>query len=229
MSESVLQFTESLFDGPVWPASVLVGVMLVYAVIVCLGLFDFGSDMDLDADTDLSMDGDVDVDGDIDLAEGPALAGVGAMTLRWLNLGKIPLVVWLSIFTSLFWTISYSLWHGFDANRYAPTLWVILMLTARNVVFATGITKLATDRLGFLSRRGPTFEAGRLIGKTCVVSTTEVSPTFGQAKFKTDAAPLLLNIRIDQGSLPRGTHVEIVSFDTEKHVYKVAATGQEVI
>lgn len=240
MSDSLLQFAERMFVGPVWPASVMVGVMLVYAVIVALGLFDFGLDSgpdldgDIDVDVDVGVDVDADLDADVDAegafqsaADGGSVSGLGAMTLRWLNLGKIPIVVWLSIFTSFFWAISYAMWYSYDEFNYLPTLIPNVLLTVRNVVFATVITKLITDRMGFLTRRGPSFEASRLIGRTCEVATSEVSTSFGQAKFKTDAAPLLLNIRIDEGSLPKGTLVQIVGFDTEKRVYKVAPTDHE--
>lgn len=242
MSESFLQFVERMFVGPVWPASVLVGVMLAYAMVVAFGLFDLGFDSgpDIDGDLDVDLDADIDLDADVDVdadmgaegafesaASGGSVSGLGAMTLRWLNLGKIPIVVWLSIFTSFFWAISYAMWYSYDEFKYAPTLLPNVLLTIRNGVFATVVTKLITDRLGFLTRRGPSFEAGRLIGRTVEVATSEVSDSFGQAQFKTDAAPLLLNIRVDEGSLPRGTIVRIVGFDTEKRVYQVASTDQE--
>ncbi len=227
MTASIVPFIERLFVGPVWPASVLVGVMLAYALVVAIGLFDFdfagGAGSDIDG-------GGLQGEGMLDhAADGGAVSGIGAMTLRWLNLGKIPLVIWGSIFTSVFWAISYALWYGYDWQHYSPDFVPSVLLTIRNTVLATSITKLFTDRLGFLSRRGPTFEAGRLIGKTCEVSTSEVTPSFGQAEFKTDAAPLLLNIRTTSGTLPRGTTVEIIEFDSEKRVYKVAASTDTAV
>ncbi|WP_168566352.1 OB-fold-containig protein [Crateriforma spongiae] len=240
MSESIIQFLERLFVGPVWPASVMVGVMLIYAVVVALGLldFDFGLGADIDPDG-MEMDaGDIDL-GDADAsmeteipaadgawqsaADGGTVSGLGAMTVRWLNLGKIPLVIWCSVFTSLFWAVSYAMWYSYDQDHFAPALIPTLLLTTRNVVMATLATKVLTDRLGFLSRRGPTYEAARLIGKTCRVSTSEVSPTFGQGEFTTDAAPLLLNIRTTEGTVPRDGIVRIIDFDSDRRIYTVTA------
>lgn len=210
VSESLIQFVERMFIGPVWPASVLVCLLILYAIVALLGL------VDLDGPTAP----DVDMPSDM-------LGGAGAATLRWLNLQRLPLVVWLTIFTIAFWGVSYVLWYGFDSHRYNPTLWPSLLLVMRNGVIAIVATKVLTGPLNRAFEPAPSYDPSNLIGRTCVVSTTQVTAAAGQAKFPTDAAPLLLNIRTDEAPIPKGTTVRIIAFDHERRLYKVASATAE--
>ena len=60
-----------------------------------------------------------------------------------------------------------------------------------------------------------------LVGQTCVVTTTEVNDKVGQAEYRTEAAPLLLNVRSENNSLAKGDTAVIVDFDESNHVYIV--------
>ena len=223
MSDSFVQFIERMFVGPVWPASVLVCLLIAYAMVALFGLVDLDLGFDIDADIDADVDvtsADLDVDSDL-------FGGAGAATLKWLNLQRLPLVLWMSIFTVAFWAFSYLLWYGFDHERYAPTWIPSTLLVLRNGVLAVLVTKVVTGPLSRAFEPAPNYDPSMLIGKTCVVSTGEVSETFGQAKFKTDAAPLLLNIRTDGESITRGATVRIIAFDNERRIYKVAAASEE--
>jgi hypothetical protein len=228
VAEGLIEFIEHLFVGPVWPASVLVCLLLLYTVIALLGLIDLdfglGGEADIEAVGDVSA-GAASVEGQ---PAGDLLGGAGAATLRWTNLRELPLVVWMSAFTVAFWAVSYGLWYGFDTERYEPTLLASSLLVARNAVIGVGITKVVTNPLKRFFVRPPAYGPATLIGRTCVVSSGEVSSEFGQARFATDAAPLLLNICTDGERLPKGTRVEIVSFDAGRRIYKVAAVPQEV-
>ncbi|MEL7266533.1 MAG: hypothetical protein AAFP69_17225, partial [Planctomycetota bacterium] len=138
--------------GPVLPASLMLGVMLVYAMIAMVGLIGGLETADLEMDTpdvdlpdldvpdvdlpdldlpeievpDVEVPGlDVDVDVGVDamgadipgveFASSPTLIehalSLGGSTLRWSNIPRIPLVVWGGIFTTIFWCVSYFLWH----------------------------------------------------------------------------------------------------------------------
>ena len=223
MSESFVQLLERMFVGPMWPASVLVCLLIVYAFVALLGLIDL--DLGFDIDTDIDVDAEV-PSTEVDL-QGDLFGGAGAATLRWLNLERLPLVLWMSIFTIVFWGVSYVLWYGFDHIRYAPTLLPSLLLVLRNGVIAVLATKVLTGPLNRAFQPAPTYDPSNLIGKTCAVSTGEVTGTFGQAKFQTDAAPLLLNIRTDGETITKGSLVRIIAFDNERRVYKVTAASEE--
>jgi hypothetical protein len=204
-----------------WPASVLVCLLIIYAVVALLGLID--SDLGFDLDTELDADlGSPDADLGSDL-----FGGAGAATLRWLNLERLPLILWMSIFTIVFWVISYILWYRFDHLRYAPTLIPSSLLVLRNGVLAVLATKILTGPLNRAFQPAPTYDPSNLIGKTCAVSTGMVTDSSGQAKFPTDAAPLLLNIRTDGETIPKGSLVRIIAFDNERRIYKVTAASEE--
>ena len=219
MWQATVTFLESLFVGPMWPASVLLALLVIYCLMAIIGL----ADLDLDA-PDVDIDAS-DAASSMDL--GDTVGGMGAATLRWLNLQNVPLVVWTGIFAILWWIVSWTLWTGFDHDRYAPTLLTSVLLAARNFVIAVGLTKLTT---GPLAKRFETsrYRPATLMGQTCQVCSGEATPEFGQARFRTDAAPLLLNIRTDGAHLNKGDLVRIVSFDPERRIYTVTKADIEV-
>ena len=64
-------------------------------------------------------------------------------------------------------------------------------------------------------------KAEDLVGRTCVVTTSEVTETFGEAEFATEGAPLRLNVRNDRGDVSKGDTVLITYFRSESNVYVV--------
>jgi hypothetical protein len=211
-----------------------------------IGLIDFGFDapeMDLDPGIDLDIDVDIDaptidgptvdanldaLDADVVPVDSDFLQGLGAATLRWTNFGRVPVVIWGGVFAVSYWTVTYLLWHGFDSQRYAPTLLPSLLLAARNVVIGVGVTKLLTQPMVKHFVAPPSYTQHTIIGATCEVCTTKATPDFGQAKFRTNAAPILLNIRTDGPHLSKGQEVQIIGFhDKDKRIYKVAPLSSE--
>ncbi len=224
MPDSLIQLAERMFVGPVWPASILVGLLVVYTLFALIGLIDLGLDVpDLDLDVDLGVDvpeGGMSIDADF-------FHGIGATTIRWTNIARVPVVLWGGIFAVAFWCLSYGLWHHFDVHRYEPTWLVSVLLSIRNCVIATGITKAATQPLIRYFVEPPSYDESRLMGATCEISTYEATPEAGQAKFRTNAAPLLLNVRTDGPHITKGTEVRIIGFDKKTRIYKVAHLPSE--
>lgn len=220
-----------MFVGPVWPASILVCLLVIYTLLGLIGLIDFGFDIPgLDMDPGLDADVSVDLPGvdvpDVELPDGvhvdvDFLHGVGATTVRWTNFGRVPIVLWGGLFSVAFWSISYGLWHTYDSRNHDPTWIPSILLAIRNVVMATAITKLLTQPLLGYFVDPPSYDHRRLLGATCEICTLEATSRFGQAKFRTNAAPLLLNVRTDGPHIPKGTEVRIIGFDKEKRIYKV--------
>ena len=242
MTELLNQFGENFLVGPIWPATFLLALMMIYAAVAAIGLgnFDLGMDVDLDADVDLDVGvpdldaggvdaGGVDagVDGGADIHPPGLLGSLGAMTIKWSNFGRIPIAIWGSLFTLAFWIISYSLWHGFDAERYSATLIPSILLTIRNLVLAIVVTKPVTQPLVGKFDKEPGYDSQRIVGSTCEISSLEATPSYGQAKFRTNAAPLLLNIRTDGSTFERGTEVKIIGFNPAKRIYTVTKITPE--
>lgn len=229
--EAITAFIERLFIGPVWPASLLVCLLLAYTVVALLGIFDLDFSGDGGVNTgeaEAVGDGGEGVGSDGVEADGGLLGGLGGMTVRWMNLDRLPLILWMSLFTIAFWAISYFLWYGYDSRRYEPTWIPSFLLGLRNLVLAVGVTKLFTEPLSRWFAPAPRYSPSTLIGEQCVVSTLEVNSQFGQARFKTDAAPLLLNIRTDGEHFAKGDPVQIIAFDADRRIYKVTAAPRKV-
>lgn len=242
MEEALTDLADQMFVGPVWPASLLVCLMVLYALVAVVGLIELDLDApDIDFDADVSIDaGTPDLeahafdvsggDADIDLGEPGGfelISGLATTAVKWTNFGRVPLVIWFGVFTVVFWTVSYGLWHGFDSSRYAP-LWIpSILLGIRNVVLAVVVTKYATQPVVGKFVPPPGYDKERLLGATCEISSINASPTFGQAKFRTNAAPLLLNVRTNGSEIPKGTEVRIIDFDQTKRIYTVTEIQPE--
>ena len=246
--ENLQTFLDGLVVGPVWPASFVAGLLLIYTVAAVLGLIDldFGSpDLEL---PDLEVP-DLELP-ELELPElevpelelpnvaspelevppagvdAPAssldgLHGLGAAAIRTTNFGRLPLVIWGSIFAVFFWCVSYGLWHGWDHRRYDVTWTATTLLSLRNLVISLAVVKTITQPMLPLFERGPVYDSRYLLGATCQVSTSTATQQFGQAKFRTNAAPLLLNVRTDGETIPRGSEARIVAFDPNRRIYTI--------
>lgn len=213
-----MEFFQGLIAGPVLPATIVAGLM------VCWGLFAIFGAMDLEIPS-----GDMDVDLDVDVAD----VSVGNVTsgfnlLAWLNLGRVPLVLWAGVFAIGFWFVSISSWLFVEKmffEEWPGFLWSVL-LSAKSFVIAIFLTKFATAPMGkwFDVQE---VSAKNLVGQECEISSLEATPDFGQVKYKTEGAPLLLNVRTDGPHLAKGTRVWIIHYDAQKRVYVVTPTGTE--
>ena len=206
------EFIEGCFSWPSYPATLLLLLVCGYWLLVMLGALDLDW---LDIDLDFDVDADVDA----------SVLQLGFVPLKWLNLGSVPTMLWVSVFALVYWVVSRLI------NSPAPHAMFELMsdgpANLRDVGIAVFITKCVTQPL--CGRFDPV-EANRaqdLIGKRCVVTTSEVTDSFGEAEYATDGAPLKLRVRADNESLTRGDDAVIVAFDPEQNVYliKRASSG----
>lgn len=203
------EFIELAFTGPVWPASVMLMLLLAYSVLVFFGLADSAMDPPDFGTGDPSVD------------VSDSFTSVGTMSIRWLNLDSVPIFIWFGVFGLCWWLISLGLWDWFDSARYQPIVTTSLLLALRNVVIAAGVTKLLTKPMRSWFERGRAYSAEVLIGETCEIQTGEANGDYGRAKYKTDGAPLLLNVKTRGELLIKGQLAEIVDFDPEKRIYIV--------
>lgn len=204
------EFLSAYFSWPILPASVLLVCVCAYWIFVIAGvldldLFDFDLDMDLDADADSTL-------------------GVGFIGLRFFNLGSVPLMIWLSIFALVLWLISV----GFGSPAADTAKAAMAVAVARNFGIALILTKFLTAPLvGRFDVKEPN-RPEDLMGRTCTVITSSVTAEFGRARVDTEAAPLLLNVRMNEESLKQGEQAQIVAFDPETHLYVIERLAREV-
>ncbi len=205
----MLKFLEACFSWPTLPATALLLLVAAYWAFVSLGA------LDLDF-ADVDLDGNLQADGEV--------LSFGFVVLRWLNLGEVPLMVWLTVFAISMWMLS-MLIDG-RAGGVTESRDIALSLL-RDAGLAVVATKVLTQPLRGKFDPSEPYRSQDLVGKTCVIKSAEATPAFGQAEFKTDGSPLYLHVRTVEGTLPKGEVVEIVDFDAGRHVYLVTSANRK--
>ena len=199
-------YLQQCITGANLPATVLLGLVIAYWLLVMLG------SLDLDF-----LDFDIDLDGQPD-----SPLSVGFLGMRLLNLGRVPVMVWMSVFAVTLWVLSMLCWFVFDREGYEASLWLDAQYLLRNVTLSVVLTKLITQPMIFLFDSPEEYGPDQLIGRECEVSTVEANMDFGQARFSTDGAPLLLNVRTTAGTLAKGDRAEIVDYDPDSGIYLIS-------
>ncbi len=229
-----MEFFNTLFTGPVLPATMFLGLLLLWNLLAMLGTVDLHmphGDVDLHLPTDGHVHADVPAPADVHLDSTSGGMGHGAsdglavLMMKWLNLREVPLVLWMGILAVAWWFISATLWTVVDRRFLSEPGWLwSSVLVVRNLALAIPLTKLATRpmRGWFTTER---ISAHSLIGQECKISSSVASPEFGQVKFKTEGSPLLLNVRTDGPSLVQGTPVWITHYDAKRRIYIVSPTS----
>lgn len=219
----MVELLESSITGANVVSTALLVVSLLYWLFVLTGvigfdLFDF--DLDIDADVgDIGDVGDVDADVDVDTGSGglSSAFSIGAIVLKSLNIGRVPVMVWGSMFALSLWAITV-FW---DAPANHETWSRELVILFRNGVLAVIAAKLLTQPLrGQFDDIEPQ-KARDLIGKECSVVTPSVTETSGQVRYETGAAPLLLNARTKSEPLKKGDAATIVDYDAHQGIYVI--------
>ena len=130
------QFIENCLAWPSFPATVLLGLVCLYWLLMMLGAVDLDF---LDIDVDLDMDVDVDIGGS------PSILQFGFLPFKWLNIGSVPTMLWVSIFSLLAWMVS-RLWNSpLPHPSFEWTTDIIAM--TRDFGIAALLTKAATQPL----------------------------------------------------------------------------------
>ena len=122
------EFFDACVTGPVLPASVLLALVSTYWLMVIVGAV--GSDV-LDWDFDLEADADLE-----------GILGVGAVSIRFLNLGTVPVMVWMSAFALSFWSVA--IWLQSPVEDLASG-WDMALVVGRNALISLVPTKLLTQ------------------------------------------------------------------------------------
>ncbi len=224
----MFEFLYSLVAAPVLPATILLVVLVAWSLTtIVIGGLDSHLAASWHLHNPFSGGGHTDADGlshTITHALGDAMGSVVLAPAKWLNLKQLPIVLWAGIFTLCWWSVSVLIWVAVDTSLFKePGTPVILLMIARNLVLSLLATKVITQPMrGWFDTNELTSVS--LVGQEAEISSFDATPENGQVKFKTDGAPLLLNVRTDGPHLPKGTRVWLTHYDQQKHIYIVSAT-----
>jgi hypothetical protein len=169
-------------------------IVIMYWISVMIGALDLSSfDVEFDADVDADIDVDVDTDADMD---GPDSAGWLSAFGQFLNLGKIPFMVIISILVMTLWALellsNYYLGNsqlGFMLALLIPTIFVSMV-----------ITKILTTPLVQLFEKLDAGGAAPIdyIGMECTVRLSADPGELSQAEVILDGNPLTINVKNPQ-------------------------------
>lgn len=202
------QLLEIYFQMPVLPFSCMLCLIALYWFMVILG----GLDMDL-FDIDLDLDMDVDADASV--------TDLGMLGLKWLNIGEVPFMLWFSLVVLFSWVVT----MVFDRNIADPSAQQSTIAIMRSLGVGILGTKVVTNPMRGKFRMKEPNTVRDLMGKTCSVVTSEVTPEFGNAIYYVeDGAPLRLNVRTLEGSAPKDSIVQIIDYAPETGIYYVQPT-----
>jgi hypothetical protein len=212
-------FLNEIFQPVNLPATGLLLLVAGYWLLVIFGAF--GSDA-FDVDLGADVDGiDVDTGGDLQVGD-LADHGLFVTALEFFYLGTVPLTVLVSVFALLFWVFTVTANHYWNSEwSWLVELWllgpclIVSLFTTRLVLMPT---------IPFFSKMNAKDEetgSSSLVGQQAMVSTSEVTDSFGQAEIAQDGPPIVLNVRCYGARLQKGDVVDLVSYDPTTHSYLV--------
>ncbi|QDV20147.1 hypothetical protein Pan153_48190 [Gimesia panareensis] len=205
----MIELLHASLNWPTLPATVLVAICVLYWLSVIVGVLDFDL-LDFDLDFDIS-------------ADGPSILDFGFIGLRFLNLGEVPIMVWLSIFSLSMWLLSIN----FDSKAEIQSFMDYLPLFLRNLGISLVVTKLVTQPFKGYFQFTPPNQIETLLGKSCRVTSSTVNEKFGQAELETEGAPLKLHIRSEDETIQKGDLVRLADYNQETQAFYVVKINQE--
>ncbi|WP_345237164.1 hypothetical protein [Hymenobacter saemangeumensis] len=193
------------------PTALLVFVLL-YWLTVIVGLLDMKT-------VDLSLDDHGHLHFDSDAAAGEAGTSWLNGALAFFNLGRIPLMIFLSFVILPLWVgsilanyytgnTSLLLGLGFCLPLFIASLFVAKFLTLPFVKLFTAMEK----------EHGGGEVA---IGKVCTVLLPATPEHLGQASVRIDGAPLMLNVRSTKAPVAKGETALVIDYDAHRRCYLI--------
>ena len=187
------------------PAGLLIAILVVYWSLVMFGALDLEF---LDWNFEFSLEGD---SGALDF---------GLVPLRFLNLGTIPIMLWITVFGFSAWMLSLLI-HYIWAPEQADGV-----VIAEAFGLAMLVTKLVTNPFRSVFEIVEPNRPETLVGQTCTISTLTATGQSGEAHFTNEGAPLILSVRTSDGDLSKGQTATIIDYNQPDNTYVVSGTPE---
>jgi hypothetical protein len=241
--QNILLLLSEAISIPVLPFTALLGFILVYWISVILGFFQVESldpeieaDLDIDAEIDVDMeveaeidaefeaDVDAEVEADADVESDVDIDGSAPSFAEFLNLGRIPFSVWLSIFTLSGWFMT-MIANGLLDIVGEDFIHSAIRLLGGLIVFvpSSAITaKWMAVPLGKVLQTTKATRNSDLVNQICKITSSRVDEGFGTAEIQLDYAPVILYVRADASEkLKKGDKAVIVEYVKQQNIYQV--------
>lgn len=196
------------------PATVLLGLVIGYWLLVIIGALDSDSD---------AIDIDFDGDGIPDFS--PEAHGLWASCGRFLHLGQVPFMIVLSFFSVSFWLLSLIGNYCLNGEADHRSLAVACGLAVPNFFVSMLVTRVVGTpiRKVFEAMERSSTDAEQVLAREGVVTSSCVDERHGQVEVQTKGAPLLIHARVPAGSraIAKGEHVIIYEAVPEHAMFLV--------
>jgi len=201
-----------LLQAAVLPPNLLATGLLVFVLLywltVIIGLLDFKT-------VDFHLATDVDADGHLLHADSDWLNGA----LAFFNIGRIPLMVFVSF-------VALPLWVGsILANYYTGNTSLLLGLGYLVPLFVGSVFLAKFLTLPFVKLFAALEKdhtgAAVALGKVCTVLLPATVEHLGQAAVHIDGAPLMLNVRTTGLALRKGDTALVIDYDEARRCYLI--------
>ena len=230
--EAVTDFLQTMICPGMLPLTILMGINLLYWSVVAIGMVDLDfMDGALDGVLDGAVDGAADglIDGALESSDGGLEVAHGAhgplaVFLSFMNVGEVPITILVSFIIAKSWLLGL-IYYTFMPNFLIqfvpePVSWGIVFFAS--VIPSLYLTGLSTRPLRRVFKLSTVTNSGSLIGSVCMITSRQVTGTFGTAEVHTDGASLLLNVVCDsENNLNRDAEAVIIDYDPDKDFYTV--------
>jgi len=204
-------------------------LIIVYWITVILGAMDMESiSVDVDADVDLDVDVDaghgpdfdVEVDSDVSMDGNPShdISYLNYI-LKFLNIGKVPFMLWLSFVVLPMWAISLLITTQLGIESFFPGLIVWLPTFIGCMLLAKFLTWPFVKIFEKLDQEDMKVD---LVGSVGVVSTTIFDNSKGQVNLTLNGSSFTILARsLEGGQIKKGTQVLVIKIGESKDIYLV--------
>lgn len=208
--------------------TVFLCITLLYWCLVVIGAFDlemFEVDIDADLDVDMDVELDADMNGDLSVD-----TNTGSFTfigvIRFLNIGRVPFMVFFSFFSLNLWAIAVFSNHYLGVTSIASSI----ALLVPNILGSLILSKIFTQPfVGIFKAFNKAHEDVDLIGELCEVVSYEVSAKkMGQAELMVNNHFYTINIKAHEGELiKKGSKALIIDRNQAQQYYTVQVFDEE--
>ena len=202
--------TVNILAYPVLPYTLLVAVVALYWLIAAFGIFEVDSL-------------DVDIDADLDAAQG--LTGL----LMKLGLNGVPLTIVVTFISIYGWIVIAvpCQFAEFFMIGFVSKLLIGTPIFIAGTYVAVKLTVLSIKPLRKFFKRAEEYTEKKLVGQICVVRTTKVTESFGEASFDDGGAGLILRIRApEEKGFKNGDKVVLFEHLEHEGVYRVVSEDE---
>lgn len=201
----MMELFHAAFSGVNFIPSLLLVFVLFYWMLVIFGAVDISSvDVDLDIDVDIDADVEVDADGSSE----PSVSWLNNI-LRFFNLDKIPLMVFLTFLAIPMWVISIMANHILGNSSVLFSLVLLLPNFIVSLIIAKPVTIPFVKVFTYLEK--DTEGSHDLLGKEGKVVIGADASKMGQGDVNISGNSYRINIKTKKGTIKRGQTMLVVN------------------